>query len=1041
MEDIYLAGAFRMDWCLQETGYETAPQSKKEGIFNSALKRAFDEMHLTQDHNNFESLCGRIKPPMDQRHAFNISEVAEMFESQFGIQPSHELSEEDSYDLEEEDYYELEQAVHAFKSLDHFESRVKLYMRFSKGMDAEERYVLADAIEAFPSDDYFERRVKLCEDLSEGTDDYLCETLVKAIAIFPSNDYFERKVELLKDLSKGMDARGIGDLAEAIACFRSDGHLERRVELYMRFSKDMNGDQMVDLAEAIAHFPSDAHFKRRVELYMRFSKDMNADQMVDLAETIARFPSDDYFESRVQLCNDLSEGMHAGERLSLAITIAKFRSDNHFKIRVKLCKDLSEGMNAKLRNKLATVMAKFPSDDHFESRVQLCKDLSEGMDADKRMDLVEAMAKFPSDDHLERRGKLWKEFSKDMNVEESDHLATVIAEFPSDGHLERRVKLWKEFSKDMNVEESGDLATVIAEFPSDDHLERRVKLWKDLGKDMNAGQRLNIVAVIAAIPIDENAKSLTSEMFLDYLRANILPNEKMQDFVASLQGTELSWIKSNDPLIILANELIADRFIYAQTMIKRVNIEIKREQLRENAGDVLRALIKAWDPKPCIGEKLHLNVIFKKSDRGFESAADEGGPSREYLSMLFQGLEKEYKLKDFSLIKLDSDVFSPEELEEDYVKDLINERKEKKKALENLGKLFMACFHSRGSKGTYSNKLLMGRQLPDEIFAAILSLKAKDCDGNVEDIPFKTRLDVTRILCQNLEREVGDIHLKLLLKGKDEINIDDHKQLLGWLFQAKYGNIEKEFFKDPHKKNIWQLKSNWELPAERPSVIDQASWKVLTELNDAFKDFTTESTPSNWEKVMEQVLRLEEFSGKVEVAQMLAKGMKALCAITADGDVNTFWKERIRKYSATQLSKLIQGSLDGKMIAKAVVCEGDGNAVKRKAKYLQEWIIKASEKQLKQFLFAISGSTALSVDKEIKVGKSGEVKGVQISMHIHTCAFQVDFADNFDEVKLMEGYSQDKLPKDPDKLAEMQKQAFFSLLELEIESTQSYSTV
>jgi len=797
-------------------------------------------------------------------------------------------------------------------------------------------------------------------------------------------------------------------LAEVAKIQDGDGQRERFCQASkILITKNMKGAQIAAILAEVAKIKDDQRERFCQVSKILITKNMKGPQITAILAEVAKI-KDDQRESFCQAAKILITKNIKGPQITAILAeVAKIKDDQ----RERFCKASKVLITKNMGRQIVVVILAEVAKIKDEQRERFCQTVKKIIIGNKSKhgiaDTLKVITKIPKDQRERACEAAKKIISGNKGKYGTVHTLKVITEIRED--LRESVLKAYESLVTEGMKERGkiNLLEELAEFSIDKKLKNRLGFYMRLRKEISVDKPI-VFEVINSIEISEkNSQEEIRKMFMGYLKDNILLNSEIQDFVVSLKGKTTSLERMDASLILLAEELIKDRAVYTSTRmdVPTAKIEIERSRLDQDPDDVLKEMSIALNLELVDGEKVCPSVKFKDKKGVFEPALDAGGPSRECFSSVYKGIHKMYQIDKFTTEVCDYYGGAETVLEN----------------LDNLGKLFMVCFHSRMSNNSKGTKLSMGCQLADEFFGAVLILEAKDCDCDIQDISLDKRLKIT----QQLE-EPNNPFSTLLHKAKADVSLDDQREIFKMLYMHAMGIYKKDAVKDLNDK----LMGNEGLPTVIKELLEKMksneNKENLIKFNNAFKNFFTDKSDTHWNSLMELLLG-------VLAVQTVARGMKSLCPVRAEANIDNCWNNRIRLYSASQLSNVIQGSLDRKMIANAIVC-GGSEIVKRKADYLRAWILdpETKDEKLKDFLFVLSGSFSFPDDKQIITVMENNTLKEQV-MGFSTCAYQVDFPSNFDFELRLQGIDKSKVGKQD--LAELEKKAFLAQIEGEASGT------
>jgi hypothetical protein len=714
----------------------------------------------------------------------------------------------------------------------------------------------------------------------------------------------------------------------------------------------------------------------------------------------------DLSPTQIRIYKEVSKGLEGGGKFDLVKEIAKLPGD-HPEERAKLCRDLCKGSDPSVRSFIVKVLAQMPGRG-FEHRAKFCRDILKGSSGLGKFGILKEVVEIPGE-NLEERIKLFKKLRKAMPDHPSTNLIRDISKIP-EGHFNERMELYRELKKESslsdlviielistlpeeNFEEriglyrklkagssaqKHDLINAITKF-SGNHIRERTELYVRLGQEMNLEQRgllQNQLCDFGSIRGGESLKEL-EERFVEYLEEGIDENIAVQNFVFAFRERRVDWMP--EELVSMAVMLHRQGDPY-QSSMGEVSIRADRKQIIENPEKELKKLMSVW--KSSSSKKLHLRVTFQDDKGNYESGIDAGGLSREYLHLLFKGLCDKYHLRELVLRGDKED--------------------QQKEILKDLGKLFMACFHSDEGAGHFSSRLLMGCEFPSEIFTAVSQLSAKDCERDIEEVPTEIRLGITKLLSQNRRKEGEKLSPseKLIFKEKEAISPEDQESLIR-TFELSRG-----------------------IDDESMDSLDKEDSEDYENLKMAFSEFLSDKKNDEKHKNLMKVTMDIFIPKHLEFVQALAKGMMNNCGPTRQEHGRKYWDSEVRRISPNELSQSIQGVIDRLIIAKAIACNDRSEDLQKKAGFLKEWVKDASEENVKKFLQILTGSTGLAEREKIIVSKCTEE---DVTCEFHTCAYQLDFRPDFWELQFLD--PPPRLATDEDK-----KRAFIQQFEQEIQS-------
>ena len=368
-----------------------------------------------------------------------------------------------------------------------------------------------------------------------------------------------------------------------------------------------------------------------------------------------------------------------------------------------------------------------------------------------------------------------------------------------------------------------------------------------------------------------------------------------------------------------------------------------------------------------------LTVSFLTDDLTQEAGIDQGGISRDFLDDLFGGLVQSSTLS-FKPIEGTSLVLphSKMSVESSKMCPLLDAKE--KSLYQDIGKLIIYCYHSRGEYKKY----MIGRRFDEALFNAALCLTAEEIDTPFEKLTLQTKLK----MCQAL----------LTVRTDTGMNLDYLKKRLDWL--AGFDRL------DDHK--ISEAASDTLLAACLPDDFtmnhlgDEPDLEKIKHNKGEFKQFLIAS-------IFTQIGSHGQFGAQLAPIHAIAQGMKSLCRLESMQKLNdnSHWDKVIRPIGYQTFSNIVQGFLDRKKIADQIkepiffVYDHAAIEIEKKLKWLKEWIMDgkngATEEELKTFLKFLTGSSSLSSNIEISVQKqwSSTLYPVPIA---HTCSYAMELA-------------------------------------------------
>jgi hypothetical protein len=392
----------------------------------------------------------------------------------------------------------------------------------------------------------------------------------------------------------------------------------------------------------------------------------------------------------------------------------------------------------------------------------------------------------------------------------------------------------------------------------------------------------------------------------------------------------------------------------------QIEMEVLREGLKEVPEFHLRylslaiekAIKKEADPK--------ISVTFLTRNLRAGVASDQGGPSRDYLNELCEGIvdSKTLSFKFIENTTGEASSYVLPETKEDYKNQQHRPSLEEQDRLlyEALGKVMMYCYHSEDIAGEkWTKTYSLGRHFDDALFHAALCLTAEEINTPFEDLTIETQLKMARALLE--------AHKKA---GRDIAYLEKR---INWL--DKFSNLSQADLKEAAQTVCIAEHLSEELTIKRGEDDDEPDMEKIEKDKEAFKRCLIDS-----------IFAQGGIHGRrglgVQLAPIhaIARGMKSICRPNLPQSPNDdiHWNTTIRLTNSIDFSNKVQGLLlDRNIVADRIkldpaVKQEDQPYLEKKVKWLQEWIkTEATEEELQNFIKFLTGSTSLPKDKEIIV--------------------------------------------------------------------------
>lgn len=768
--------------------------------------------------------------------------------------------------------------------------------------------------------------------------------------------------------------------------------------------EQMSINDKSSLAISIANFPED-HLEQCLKCLEDSSVDQTNEALLDLAEFLEKSSSDG-LEERVALYMDMRKD-EIDEELAKEFVqgIQKFPT-NHLKERLELYKDcLLEHPFA--AHDFFNYIRDLP-EHHFEEQLTFLKHSLKQLDKADKTTLLRLITLLPQNRPRECLAFLQTQLEQ-MDPSQKGPFARNIKTFltsspRSPEELEQTWKILQNLTAELTVEEYLKLIDQVVGLSNTpiNSLEQRIFLYKNLSVGMNFYQTQGLLSLLKDFNIPSGEEDLPSR-FMEYLESILESNADAQSFLLLFnndQGTP--HFPSNHPLVLAAVELHNRSNPDSDTI--PITIEVKRSALKENPIQLLKAFMHKWKTQQ-FRRDFSLAVTFTREEgEGREAGIDAGGLSRNYLFNLYEGLAKKLQLPQFRLGK-DS---------------------EKKQSLEDLGKLFAACYFSQELGHHFSKKLVMGFQIPEAFFRAMTSLKSEDLSEEISNIPIERRMEVLRYyLIGRQQMEEGELSPteKLLTLSLEELSQEEGKEIERALRERAQQYAEMD---------------------------DSTSSLAFTEMADLLskilnRELSTKDKDSSIKILKEKLYtHFPNSSEHVATAQALAKGMCFL----VDEDFPGTWDRDFYTKDAQELSDAIQGKFSREDVADAIAVPDTTNPVlAKKGEWLKEWVLSSDTPMdlVKGFVLAASGTSSIPKGRNIELVALPDSKA-EVTMELHTCAYQIDCQSQYLEVQSM-GYNPEgkndphlqSLPADSIEKEEIQKKAFIQEIIRESQGKQSLS--
>lgn len=318
-------------------------------------------------------------------------------------------------------------------------------------------------------------------------------------------------------------------------------------------------------------------------------------------------------------------------------------------------------------------------------------------------------------------------------------------------------------------------------------------------------------------------------------------------------------------------------------------------------------------------EQVHNRLEIKMTGPG-EAGQDVGGPGRQFVSTLFSALSNQLQFA-----KLDNGLVKPAILEnkEGNFPPLTKEEKE---TYRNIGKLIMFCLNA---EVPYP----IGNLLDQSVFVALTKLPPDDLQHEFDSLDFN-------------DAEVFGKMLQVY-KGMHRLNENDAKTI---------ASLEKCL--NPQNEEDWKA-------AEQIALLDE-DFEKGTWTETAARQAAIQAAVKKY--VLETKLK-PELSPLFEIA----KGMKT-APFTEPNDFT-----QIQQLAPAKFSRQLQGIVTKKEIQNKLRFEYvSAEKMNDLKKWFENWIEQAPLSKIEDFIFALSGSTAIGEGAVIKIQEEG-------NFFFHTC--------------------------------------------------------
>lgn len=339
--------------------------------------------------------------------------------------------------------------------------------------------------------------------------------------------------------------------------------------------------------------------------------------------------------------------------------------------------------------------------------------------------------------------------------------------------------------------------------------------------------------------------------------------------------------------------------------------------------------------------RVELNITFILDDGSEEPAVDCGGPSRNYLGTIFEGVVQSKEL-GFRVLK-GSSLTLPHALHTDKKREALPSLDpEERISYYALGQLFMFCY-------SHKKDYYLGKHVAEALFKAVLSLSSKEINTPFKRLSHDTHLKICRQLAEGLTNE--GIDLRYLIERLDWAmafdQLDDAQ-----LSTAAQTVLDAEFLPDEYTLDN---------KGEEPNLV------MIKQNREEFKQFLFASI--YWQKG-----RHGQLGAQLAPIQEIARGMKSFSHLQSSiplADKNDIWNIVVRQHNPSKLSDKIQGLIDRDKIANSFVSFDAVPEITKKLQWLQEWIRDdkqgATEEELKKLMQFVTGVSSIPYNIKISV--------------------------------------------------------------------------
>lgn len=400
-------------------------------------------------------------------------------------------------------------------------------------------------------------------------------------------------------------------------------------------------------------------------------------------------------------------------------------------------------------------------------------------------------------------------------------------------------------------------------------------------------------------------------------------------------------------------------------------VDVVRKGLKEHPEFHLQKLAESIDQGVSTHGILSLGIKFLRDDLKPILGIDVGGPARDFLDDLFEGILQNSQLcfKDLSHSSL---VLPQTRQQATDFQSLPPLNDEELSLYHGMGKVMMYCYCSEILR---QSQYLIGRRFDDALFKAILLLTAEEIDSPFDALALPTKLKMCQAMLQGHEEGGMDLsYLQQRLDWLQHFDALDDAQLLDAAESVNLsGFLTDSFLTQQEEPDLEKIKQNLAL----------------------FKECLLNS-------LFCQQGGHGQFGAQLAPIHAIAKGMKSICNPKNYPQIedNAHWDHTISLLDYQEFSNIIQGFLNREKIAKLLQPDNwlGGTAkieIEKKTQWLQEWIKDdekgATEDELRNLLKFLIGSTGFQQNASITVKSQSGPPYFPVPT-VDACFFNMGFA-------------------------------------------------